>query len=84
MTIAKAGATQPIVMTSEPFALNASTDPLHGRLARLEFARAVAPLVVWFASASLAFVFGLWTIVVWCSVWPSDSWLVRLEQRSSW
>jgi uncharacterized membrane protein len=57
--------------------------PLHGRLARLEFARAVAPLVVWFASAGLAFVFGLWTIVVWFSVWPIDAWLVRLEQRSS-
>ncbi len=54
---------------------------LHGRVAYLEFSRAVAPMVVWFVSAGLAFAIGLWTIVVWFTVWPLDALLVRLEQR---
>lgn len=55
--------------------------PLHGRIAHLEFSRALAPMAVWFVSAGLAFAIGLWTIVVWFTVWPLDALLVRLEKR---
>ena len=55
--------------------------PLHGRPARLQVARSALPVVVFFVSVGLASLLGAWTILLWFSLWPLDSLLVRFAQR---
>ncbi len=55
--------------------------PQVGRAARFEILRAAAPVVIFLASIGLVYVLGLWTMVLWFSLWPIDSLLDRLERR---
>jgi uncharacterized membrane protein len=57
--------------------------PLCGRNARFEVLRSGLPIVVFSASAGLAFLIGEWTVLFWISLWPLDAILARLQRRDS-
>jgi len=56
-------------------------EPLRGRTARIQVLRHGLPIVLLFSSAGLASLIGVWTVLFWCSLWPLDSILARLERR---
>lgn len=55
--------------------------PLHGRRARFQAARSALPVAVFFTSVGLAWLLRSWTILLWFSLWPLDSLLVRFGER---
>jgi uncharacterized membrane protein len=56
-------------------------EPLTGRTARFEILRSALPVVVFLSSAGLALLIGEWTVLFWCSLWPLDAILGRLQRR---
>lgn len=58
-------------------------EPLVGRDARFEVARSGLPIVLFLASAGLAFLVGEWAVLFWVAIWPLDNMLVRLQRRGA-
>lgn len=58
-------------------------EPLVGRDAWFEVARSGLPIVLFLASAGLAFLVGEWAVLFWVAIWPLDSMLVRLQRRGA-
>ena len=56
-------------------------EPLVGRNARFEAVRSGLPIVLFFASAGLAFLIGEWAVLFWISLWPLDAVLARLQRQ---
>lgn len=58
-------------------------EPLVGRAARFELLRSGLPIVVFLASAGLAFLVGEWAALFWVALWPLDVALARWQRHGS-